>query len=106
MKILGWGCEIVVVTGGSRGSTSYRVINGSFVSLRVDSYHLQQGQIVDGTGAGDAYVGGFLVSWLADRNLEKAMRAGSLCGATAVCCFGGSASNIDIMKSLNEVADV
>lgn len=102
-KILEWGCEIVVVTGGSKGSNGYRKINDDMIIEHSDSLTLQKSQIIDGTGAGDAYVGGFLVSWLHDRNLGQAMRAGSLCGATAVCCFGGSSTDVEVMKSFDDV---
>jgi len=40
-------------------------------------------QVVDTTGAGDAYCAGFLYGWVHDRSLAECARAGTLC-ATAV----------------------
>jgi sugar/nucleoside kinase (ribokinase family) len=40
-------------------------------------------QVVDTTGAGDAYCAGFLYGWVHDKSLAECARAGTLC-ATAV----------------------
>jgi sugar/nucleoside kinase (ribokinase family) len=38
-------------------------------------------RVVDSVGCGDAYMGAFIVSWLADRDVQRAMRAGAEAGA-------------------------
>lgn len=38
-------------------------------------------RVVDSVGCGDAYIGAFSVSWLQDRDVQKAMRRGARAGA-------------------------
>jgi sugar/nucleoside kinase (ribokinase family) len=45
-------------------------------------------QIVDTTGAGDAYCAGFLFGWVNDRSLEECARLGTFCGATVIQQLG------------------
>jgi sugar/nucleoside kinase (ribokinase family) len=47
-------------------------------------------QVVDTTGAGDAYCGGFLAAVLAGRDLEDAGRFASAVGAMCVTAVGGA----------------
>jgi len=47
--------------------------------------------LVDATGAGDAFNGGFLHAWLQGWSFANCLRAGNLCGAAAVTAGGGSA---------------
>ncbi|WP_394771413.1 carbohydrate kinase family protein [Lacisediminihabitans sp.] len=46
-------------------------------------------EIVDPTGAGDAFAAGFLDEWLRTRDAAAAARAGVLAGALAVATIGG-----------------
>lgn len=46
--------------------------------------------VVDATGAGDAFNGGFVSSWLADASLEDCLISGNRCGAKAVGSVGGT----------------
>jgi ribokinase len=45
-------------------------------------------EVVDATGAGDAFAAGFLASWLNDHDIERALRAGTALGAKAVALVG------------------
>jgi sugar/nucleoside kinase (ribokinase family) len=49
--------------------------------------------VIDTTGAGDAFVGGFLVEWLlSSRSLVRSLRSGCILGASVVSLLGGSAT--------------
>lgn len=47
-------------------------------------------EVVDATGAGDAFNGGFLVSWLAGDALERSLTQGNRCGGASVGHRGGT----------------
>ncbi|WP_166418550.1 carbohydrate kinase family protein [Cochlodiniinecator piscidefendens] len=47
-------------------------------------------QVVDTTGAGDAFNGGFLHKWLSDEPLETALECANDCGTSAVSVVGGT----------------
>jgi sugar/nucleoside kinase (ribokinase family) len=57
------------------------------VIVRAGEQHVQAAtpveQVIDTTGAGDAYCAGFLYGWVHDKSLAECARAGTLC-ATAV----------------------
>lgn len=69
-KLHKWGAKIVVVTMGEKGVLLY---NGKdfkkFNALPVD-------EIVDPTGAGDAFAGGFLAYYAREKNLEECIKQG------------------------------
>jgi sugar/nucleoside kinase (ribokinase family) len=47
-------------------------------------------QVVDTTGAGDAFAAGFIDAWLDDRSPEECLARACACGAFAVKNFGGT----------------
>jgi ribokinase len=51
-----------------------------------------QVDVLDATGAGDAFNGGFLHGYLAEWPLEDCLRAGNVCGAMAATAPGGSSA--------------
>ncbi len=78
------GCSqgLTVVKQGSKGATAY--CGNSQISdpaSRVD--------VVDTTGAGDAFNAGFLSAWLQGRPMPECLRAGNLQGAMAISQVGG-----------------
>jgi len=50
--------------------------------------------VIDTTGAGDAFNAGFLHSWLGTRNLQKSLTAGVEAGALSVQSAGGAPSRL------------
>lgn len=66
----------VVITDGPRGSVGYHL--GDFHAQ--PAYHAQA---VDATGAGDAFLAGFLAGWLDDAPLRRCLAIGSAWGALA-----------------------
>lgn len=52
--------------------------------------------VVDTTGAGDAFNAGFLSAWLAGHPMELALELGNACGATAVTRVGGAGALPDL----------
>ena len=65
--------------------------------LRAKSIHVQ---VVDATGAGDAFNGGFLHGYLSGCSLEDCLRSGNICGAMATTCPGGASTILSRGKLL------
>jgi len=57
-------------------------------------------RVVDATGAGDAFDGGFLHGYLAGWPLQECLRAGNVCGALAAANPGGSSAMLSQQKLL------
>ncbi len=53
-------------------------------------------EVLDTTGAGDAFNAGFLDAWLLGQPLEMCLKAGNVCGSLAVGRVGGAADLVDI----------
>jgi sugar/nucleoside kinase (ribokinase family) len=52
------------------------------------SWAASSSKVVDPTGAGDAFAGGFLAGWLGDANVDRALSQGSISAAQAVSEWG------------------
>jgi sugar/nucleoside kinase (ribokinase family) len=79
----GGNCEIVAVTHGAKGSTIYGVGGATYaVETRPAD------QLVDTTGAGDAYAGGFLYGWTRGLNMQVAGKIGSVAASHVVAQLG------------------
>jgi len=80
---LGAWVRVPVITMGSRGAM-----------LLADGKHYQQPaltqRLVDATGAGDAFNGGFLHAFLLGSTWDDCLRAGNICGGSVVSAPGGS----------------
>lgn len=103
--LLSWGCKIVVLTS-SKQSNAYVQRCCRTIIFSQPCYYLND--IVDTTGAGDAFIGAFLTEWtrheLIKWNLEhieldllasfvkQCLRAGNLAGACAVSVKGASST--------------
>ena len=73
-----FGSEAVVVTDGAAGCA----IAAEGVALRVPAYRVAQ--VIDSTGAGDAFLGGLLVALAAGLGWDDAAQLANACGAACV----------------------
>lgn len=76
---------LTVVKSGKNGARARNRHTGGWVygpGVPVD--------VLDATGAGDAFNGGFLSRWLENATLEDCLLTGNDCGAAAVACLGGA----------------
>ncbi|WCN29399.1 carbohydrate kinase family protein [Thermococcus kodakarensis] len=67
----GWGAKLVVITRGEKGVLVY---DGSFREF--PALPIKPEEIVDPTGGGDAFAGGFLAGYSRGRPLEECVRLG------------------------------
>lgn len=93
-KIMGWGPRYVVIKKGEHGAMLFSQ-SGVFL---VPAYPVDK--VVDPTGAGDSFAGGF-VGWLAREGTASshAVREALLCGSV-VASFGVEAFSVDGLRTL------
>ena len=84
-------CELVIVTLGSKGSL---IINKNDIEV-VNS--MTKGKVIDTTGAGDIYAGGFIHGLINNYSLKKCGEIGSICAGQIITQLG-SRSNIDLKE--------
>jgi sugar/nucleoside kinase (ribokinase family) len=89
-------CELVVVTLGSNGSL---IINKNVIEV-IKS--MKTGKVIDTTGAGDIYAGGFIHGLINNYSLKKCGELGSICAGQIITQLG-SRSNIDFRELIKEV---
>ena len=70
-RIHGWGTRLVVITRGERGVLVY---DGEFREF--PALPISEDEIVDPTGAGDAFAGGFLAGYSRGKPLEECVGLG------------------------------
>ena len=88
-------CELVIITLGSKGSL---IINkGNYETINPTPL----GKIIDTTGAGDLYAGGFIHGLINNYSLKKCGEIGSLCAGYIITQLG-SRSNINLQNLLQE----
>ena len=112
--LLNWGCNMVIVTLGSKGAILFHkqavssecdrspLINGNIDDTNI-SCIMQDAvivDVVDTTGAGDAFAGGFIIDWIVNSDMSSALHAGCLAGSAAVLHVGGSRYSIDSLKQV------
>ena len=88
-------CELAVITLGSKGSL---VLNKDETE---EIKPLQLGTIIDTTGAGDLYAGGFIHGLIKDYPLKKCGLIGSICAGHIITQLG-SRSNINLQTLSQE----
>lgn len=77
------GGEFIVVTEGSRGSTLY------LKDREIFKPSLSNLEVLDSTGAGDAFAGCFIAALMTGHSYEKALSLATVNGAYACTVFGG-----------------
>ncbi len=84
-------CELVVLTRGSNGSLI--INNNNFEIIK----SISKGKVIDTTGAGDIYAGGFIHGLINNYSLKKCGEIGSICAGQIITQLG-SRSNIDLKE--------
>jgi len=87
--------ELVVVTLGSNGSL---IINKNYIELIKSN---NKGKVIDTTGAGDIYAGGFIHGLINNYSLKKCGEIGSICAGHIITQLG-SRSNIDLKELIKK----
>ena len=75
-------CEVIAITRGGEGSV---VLSGE---QRLDIGIVNLGELVDTTGAGDLYAGGFLHAYTQGEELQRCGELGALCAGQIVTQLG------------------
>ena len=89
-------CELVVVTLGGNGSL---IINKNDVK---EIKSMSKGKVIDTTGAGDIYAGGFIHGLINNYSLKKCGEIASICAGHIITQLG-SRSNTDLKNLLREI---
>eukprot|EP00303_Exanthemachrysis_gayraliae_P002778 CAMPEP_0206003898 /NCGR_PEP_ID=MMETSP1464-20131121/3657_1 /ASSEMBLY_ACC=CAM_ASM_001124 /TAXON_ID=119497 /ORGANISM="Exanthemachrysis gayraliae, Strain RCC1523" /LENGTH=408 /DNA_ID=CAMNT_0053377291 /DNA_START=13 /DNA_END=1241 /DNA_ORIENTATION=- len=81
--VLDRNCPLIVITRGAEGAIA---------ATREQRWtqRARARQVVDTTGAGDAFAAGFLYGWCQARDVALGLQFGCACGAAAVGQMGGS----------------
>ncbi len=97
-KYLSSLCELVVVTLGSEGSFIYDKSGAKIIKANLT------GKVIDTTGAGDIYAGGFIHGLINNYSLNKCGEIGSICAGQIITQLG-SRSNIDLQELIRNNFD-
>ncbi len=89
-------CELAVVTLGSNGSL---IINKNAIEVIMS---ISNGKVIDTTGAGDIYAGGFIHGLINNYSLKKCGELGSICAGHIITQLG-SRSDIDFRELIREI---
>ena len=84
-------CELLVVTLGSDGSL---IINKDSIEVIMS---IKQGKVIDTTGAGDIYAGGFIHGLINNCSLKKCGEIASICAGQIITQLG-SRSDINLKE--------
>ncbi len=75
-------CPVVVVKRGSQG------VSAASRGSELIEIPAVASEVIDTTGAGDAFAAGFITSWFADANLERALISGAKSASIAISHVG------------------
>jgi sugar/nucleoside kinase (ribokinase family) len=82
-SLAGGRLRLLLFKRGARGGLLYDVREDRFVE-----WHAKADRVVDPTGAGDAFAGGFLAGWLHGEPLERALERGIVSAGFAIEDWG------------------
>ena len=88
-------CELAAITLGERGSL---IVNKNKTDL-IQPFNF--GKVIDTTGAGDVFAGGFIHGLINNLSLYECGQIGSICAGHIVTQIG-SRSNINLKKLIDE----
>ena len=88
-------CETVAITLGEKGS----ILLTQKEQVKIEAYNF--GTLIDTTGAGDLYAGGFLKGFTQGLNLYQCGEMGSICAGHIVTQLG-SRSDVSLSKLIKE----
>ena len=91
-------CELVVVTLGSKGSLI--ITKKKVEEIKANSV----GKVLDTTGAGDIYAGGFIHGLINNYSLKKCGEIGAICAGQIITQLG-SRSNADLLDLIENYSD-
>ena len=86
-KMLQNSCGMAVIKRGADGASVFS--GGREVKAAVSDHWSGEVKLVDTTGAGDSFDGGFLYEWLSGSSMERCLGTGILCGTSCVQGTGG-----------------
>lgn len=72
-KLHQWGTELVIITHGQKGGIIY---NGKKFR-KYNALPIKEKEIVDQTGAGDSFIGGFLANYTKEQNIDQSIKQGT-----------------------------
>jgi fructoselysine 6-kinase len=85
------GPGLVVITRGAQGALAY---NGS----RYQSQSIIPTEVIDTLGAGDAFIAGFLVAYLKNKDLARALSGGALAASKGCSIWGAFGYGVPIRQ--------
>lgn len=91
--------DLLVVKVGAEGAKAKRRLETKWASATATPV-----KVVDATGAGDAFNGGFISEWLRGRRLEDCLAQGNACGAASVQSVGGAGGLAKLGREFEAVA--
>jgi ribokinase len=97
-KLLGYDVKNIVITAGSQGC----MVQAGNEYYQVPIKKLQKEQVVDSTGAGDAFTAGMIFGLLSGKPFYDAAICGNLAGRACIQALGARAGLLTISKIENE----
>lgn len=86
-KVLSKVVPLVVIKRGEKGASAF--VKGKETSITVQDSWEGDIRMIDTTGAGDSFDGGFIYEWLKQSMLEQCLRTAIQCGTRNVQHIGG-----------------
>jgi len=98
-RLKNYGAEIVVITDGEKGA--FAVTNDDYIGIK--GYPTD---VVDNTGAGDAFSSGFLASYVKNNDLNEALKWGVMNSSEVLKKFGAQTNlpNTERLKNIIKYA--